>query len=490
MFADAKILPPYHHLIIDEAHHLEGEATKQLSYQVTQWDLSNYINRFKQETEEQRRTGIISWIDDSLRGSNLAVSQQRKLDRIVKSLDSHIDRAQLHVTHFIDRIRRFVETHSSEQGVYDRSLLLTNSKRSQPGWSNVEISWEDLNLILKDIADDLDSLYTGLEDLADNRIGDYEYLMLELASLFSWTGELRRQIDSLVSQPDSDYIYWLTKYGHNEGVGLHIAPLNVSRALENTLFDAKDCVILTGATLSTEGTFEYIKGRIGLENANEILLGAPFDYQSSTMIYMPRDIPDPGSPSYQQELEKALVDLCRVSRGRTLVLFTSHAALRTTQAAIQTSLEKEGILLLGHGVDGSPKQLQAVFKDNPRTVLFGTASFWEGIDVVGDALSVLVITRLPFNVPTDPIFSARSALFDDPFNQYTIPQAAIRFKQGFGRLIRSRNDRGVLVIFDKRLHTKRYGSAFLNSIPQCTVVKGSSNEMPSKAAKWLGWESG
>ncbi len=136
-------------------------------------------------------------------------------------------------------------------------------------------------------------------------------------------------------------------------------------------------------------------------------------------------------------------------------------------------------------MDGSPKQLQSILKENRATVLLGTSSFWEGIDVVGEALSLLVIAKLPFNVPTDPIFSARSALFDDPFNQYAIPQAAIRFKQGFGRLIRSKDDRGVAVIFDKRLQTKRYGSAFLDSIPRCSVSRGSAQDLPATVARWL-----
>ena len=255
------------------------------------------------------------------------------------------------------------------------------------------------------------------------------------------------------------------------------------------LFSPKSCVVLTGATLSTEGSFDFMKERLGVEHANELLLGAPFDYEAATMVYLPNDLPDPTNPRYQQEFAKVLIDLCRVSRGRTLALFTSHASLRATQDAIQSPLEEEGILVLGHGVDGSPKQLQAAFKENPETVLLGASSFWEGIDVVGDTLSVLVIARLPFNVPTDPVFSARSELYDDPFNQYAVPQAAIRFKQGFGRLIRSKDDRGVVVIFDKRLQTRKYGSVFINSIPQCTVVRGPARELPARAARWLGWDS-
>jgi DNA polymerase-3 subunit epsilon/ATP-dependent DNA helicase DinG len=351
----------------------------------------------------------------------------------------------------------------------------------------VEIAWEDLHLTLKEIADDLDRLFINLEDLTDSKITDYDYLVMELASIFSWTNELCKQIDALVSSPESDNIYWLAIYGQNNGVGLHTAPLSVSRELNRSLFSAKECVILTGATLSTEGNFEYIRDRLGIEYTDELLLGEPFDYQASTMIYLPKDIFAPASNSYQAQFEEALIELCRVSRGRTLVLFTSHAALRATHAAIRPPLEQEGILVLGQGIDGSPKQLQGAFKENAETVLMGTASFWEGIDVVGDALSVLVIAKLPFNVPTEPIFAARSEMFDDPFNRYAIPQAAIRFKQGFGRLIRSKEDRGVLVIFDKRLQTKRYGSAFIDSIPKCNIVSGALREMPSRIARWMGW---
>jgi len=271
-------------------------------------------------------------------------------------------------------------------------------------------------------------------------------------------------------------------------VGLYTAPLSVAKTLDKLLFSTKDCVVLTGATLSIDDNFEYIKDRLGVEYASELSLGAPFDYKKSTMIYLPYDVPDPRDSGYQEALERTLVELCRVCRGRTLVLFTSHAALRTTQVAIKAPLEEEGILVLGQGVDDSPKQLLAALQTNPETVLLGTASFREGIDVVGDALSVLVMAKLSFNVPTEPVFAARSELFDDSFNEYAVPQATIRFKQGFGRLIRSKNDRGALVILDKRIQTKSYGSVFLNSIPACTIVKSSSKELPSTVVKWLNME--
>jgi Rad3-related DNA helicase len=196
-------------------------------------------------------------------------------------------------------------------------------------------------------------------------------------------------------------------------------------------------------------------------------------------------MPEPGMAGYQRVLEQTLVDLCKASAGRALVLFTSHSAVRATYRAIQRPLEDSGIMVLGHNIDGSRKQLLERFKSNPRTVLLGTSSFWEGIDVVGDALSVLVIAKLPFSVPTDPVFAARSEGFEDPFLQYSVPQAILKFKQGFGRLIRSKSDRGVVAVLDRRVLSKRYGQAFLDSLPDCTIKKGLCANLPDAVADWL-----
>ena len=146
-----------------------------------------------------------------------------------------------------------------------------------------------------------------------------------------------------------------------------------------------------------------------------MLLGSPFDYERSTLLLVPQEMPEPGEAGYRSALALALLDLCLASRGRALVLFTSYAALRAAYTALRADLEREEILLLGHGVDGTPKQLLAALRENPRTVVMGTASFWEGVDVVGEALSLLVMARLPFSVPTDPVFQARSELYDEPF---------------------------------------------------------------------------
>ncbi|MFC2018313.1 ATP-dependent DNA helicase, partial [Chloroflexota bacterium] len=324
-----------------------------------------------------------------------------------------------------------------------------------------------------------------LEDLPDRWGMELSSALSEVSSMCQQSLGLRDKIDSIIAGSDGHNIYWASLKGQNNTLSLHVAPLRAGPELEKLLFSQKECVVLTSATLTTEGNFDFTKDALGLIEAKELIIDAPFDYMSSTMIYLPQDIPEPDKPGYQQMVEHSLVDLCRMTQGRTMVLFTSHAALRATYNAIRSPLEEEGILVLGQGLDGSPKRLVDTFKTN-KSVLLGTTAFWEGVDIAGKALSVLVITRLPFSVPTDPIFSARSELFDNPFNQYTVPQTAIRFKQGFGRLIRSSDDRGVMIVLDSRLQTRPYGRVLLDSLPGCTIRSEKLRQMPGDVVGWLG----
>ena len=231
--------------------------------------------------------------------------------------------------------------------------------------------------------------------------------------------------------------------------------------------------------------FQYIQERLGLEDADTLLLGSPFDYRRAALVLLPRDIPEPSWPDYLKVCAQAIIDLARASQGRALVLFTSHSGLRAAHAIVEEPLRREGIQALAQGIDGSPRQLVRALQSSPNTVILGTASFWEGVDIVGEALSLLIMARLPFAVPTEPVFAARSALYDDPFGQYAVPQAVLRFKQGFGRLIRSKTDRGVLVVLDRRILSKSYASAFIDSLPGCTVRQVMLREMPDQVEQWL-----
>ncbi|MCH7787026.1 MAG: exonuclease, partial [Chloroflexi bacterium] len=183
---------------------------------------------------------------------------------------------------------------------------------------------------------------------------------------------------------------------------------------------------------------------------------------------------------------QAISDAALAVSGRTMALFTSHASLQTTASSIRGNLQSRGITVLAQGVDGTPQQLVSRFLDNPKSVLLGTSSFWEGVDLAGESLQVLLVTRLPFNVPSEPVFAARSELYENSFNDYAVPQAILRLRQGFGRLIRTKTDKGVAIILDKRIVSRRYGKAFLKSLPPGTFKTCALYELEGEIKRWIG----
>jgi ATP-dependent DNA helicase DinG len=243
---------------------------------------------------------------------------------------------------------------------------------------------------------------------------------------------------------------------------------------------------VTSATLTASGRFDYLRARLNAADAEELALGSPFDFETAALLYLVNDIPEPTDRfGYQRALEQGLVALCRATGGRALVLFTSYAQLKSTSQAIGPVLAEQDIQVYEQGEGASPHALLETFRNSDKAVLLGTRAFWEGVDVPGEALSVLVIAKLPFDVPSDPIVAARAETFEDSFNQYSLPEAILRFRQGFGRLIRTQSDRGVVAVLDRRILTKRYGRAFLESLPTCNVKAGPLAQLPRLAAQWL-----
>jgi DNA polymerase-3 subunit epsilon/ATP-dependent DNA helicase DinG len=385
---------------------------------------------------------------------------------------------------FADVARAFIRQHSDEAGDYEQRLLLTTGIRAQPDWTAVEMAWENLALALSASEDLLVALDAALRDAEGLGLLGYDSLVAETAILLQTVQQLRGGMTAAIQRHDPSAIQWLTE-GGPAGVGVACAPLDVAPLLQERLYADRRSIVLTSATLATRSSFRYMRQRLGLEDARELLLGSPFDYRQAALILLPTDLPEPNHRDYPTALQSALVDLCQASHGRALVLFTSHTSLRTAHAAISGPLGEQGIAVLGQGVDGTPQHLLHALKRNSKTVVLGTASFWEGVDVVGEALSLLILARLPFTVPSEPVFAARSAQFEDPFNEYALPQAVLRFKQGFGRLIRSKTDRGVVVVLDRRIKSKAYGRAFLESLPPCRVEEAPLAELPQRVADWL-----
>jgi ATP-dependent DNA helicase DinG len=300
-----------------------------------------------------------------------------------------------------------------------------------------------------------------------------------LAALGMRAADLRERADLFVRQSRDDAVYWVEAApAARGGATLHAAPVEVAPILRQRLFESGRTVILTSATLTAAGSFAHLRGRLGLTAASEAALGSPYDYTRQALLYLPDRMPDPASEP--AAFAAAVAGRCReliiASDGGVLVLFTSYSLLNQVHATLAADPAMRGRPLFRHAPDGAATSLLEEFRAGRRGVLLGTLTFWQGVDVPGEALRCVVITRLPFEVPDHPVAEARAetirARGGDPFQEDSLPEAILTFRQGFGRLIRSADDRGVVAVLDPRVLTRGYGAAFLESLPPCRRVSG------------------
>ena len=281
-------------------------------------------------------------------------------------------------------------------------------------------------------------------------------------------GELRDDLRFLLRAGEREYVYFVEFRGR--GVFLRASPIDVAKIVRELLLDRMRTTVLTSATLTVDGTFEYIRSRLGIARAEELRLASEFDFARQAILYLPPRMPDPRSPDFPLAAGREVVEILRRTRGRAFVLFTSYASLRAVQGIAEMALDYP-ILVQG---TAPRSQLLRQFRETPHSVLFATSSFWQGVDVIGEALSCVIIDKLPFASPADPITAARiDAIRDrggEPFGEYQVPLAILTLQQGLGRLIRHRRDQGVLAVLDPRLRTKGYGRRFLASLPPAPVV--------------------
>ena len=477
-----RVIPDYQHLIVDEAHHLESATTRGLSFQVSEGELLRSLRelggpeggllgrlvRLAQRELEAQESGRVKAAVMAL--SELAGECLERSPGLFSALSGFLERKR----------------DGRPLGRYGQQERVVPSTRTLPEWSVVEIAWEALREPMGQVASELNQLSESVQNLAEGGLEAAEDLAFALRSTARSIAEIVASLNETIFEGDSQRIYWLQVQGEPPRLSVHAAPLAVGPLVEKYLWHEKEAVIMTSATLATAGEFDYIRHRLNADDAEELLLGSPFDFETSTMLYLINDIPEPAEGrAYQRQVESGLVALCTATAGRTLVLFTSNEQLNTTARAISPHLNAQGIQVLTQSAGASRHALLESFKSSEGAVLLGTRSFWEGVDVPGPALSILAIVRLPFDVPSDPIIAARSETFEDPFREYSLPEAILRFRQGFGRLIRTRSDRGVVVSFDRRLLSKPYGQTFLASLPDCTRRVGPMSALPREAARWL-----
>ncbi len=481
-----RALPEYNYLIVDEAHHLESATTGGLRFETDRIHLRRLLLEAGKMDPGGRVTGLLAEVIGRCQKAQLPLEVMSQVEVFVGKIGLAAGRAMRQLGLFFDDLDEFVADHrQGKRSQYAFRLRVTSGLRVQPAWESVEIAWDNANAPLTSVVDGLKRLSGGLNDLSDFDIPDAEDLQAQMLGVARQLGEAVGQVSQMISHPDASLIYWLESSASGDRMRMHAVPLHVGPLVEEHLFHKKESIVLTSATLRTGDTFDFLRERLNAWDANELAVGSPFDYENSTLVYLVDDIPEPNQRGYQQAVEQGMAALFRATEGRALALFTSYKQLRTTLQAVKAPLAQAGITVQAQGQGISRRQLLENFRAGKRRVLLGTRSFWEGVDVPGEALSCLAIVKLPFSVPSDPVFAARSETFDQPFADYALPGTILRFLQGFGRLIRTRTDRGVVVVFDKRLLTKSYGSLFLESLPDPTIHQGSLALLPRTAAEWI-----
>ena len=455
--AYGEVIPACTSAIVDEAHQLEDVATQYFGYSVSTYRLEDLAR----DLERLAAAG--------------AVEDRKDRDDVEKSVEGLRDCALA----FFNELAFAIRGHTGSRG---RESTLEaeagRSRASERGWGPARPRNESRVRVTESMLADARDAAAALAAALDLVEATLELLRKpgtpaedadDVLALARRARELRDEIRFLLRAGDPDYVYFAEFRG--KGVFLRASPIDVSTIVRELLLDRMRATVLTSATLTVDTTFDYIRGRLGISGAAEIRLPSEFDFTTQAILYLPSRMPDPRSPDFSMAAGRQVIEILRRSEGRAFVLFTSYATLREVQAVAEMALDYP---MLVQGT--APRtQLLRQFRETPHAVLFATSSFWQGVDVVGEALSCVIIDKLPFTSPGDPITSARiDAIRDrggEPFGEYQVPLAILALQQGLGRLIRHRQDRGVLAVLDPRLRTKGYGQRFIASLPPAPVVQ-------------------
>jgi ATP-dependent DNA helicase DinG len=480
-----RLLPAFGPVVIDEAHHLEDAATAHLGRQFSQGAVYRWLGlagKYLTRVAENAPPGDgVRWsvVNKETQKAKLETTETLKLF-FQQLWDLATDSATGGDSRYPRISLRLPCPHAGYQELAANGArcagLLRNFVERMKDCAGLMETWAISEEVWAGPVRDLQQLIKSGLDLAD----DLLFIIEGRAGEFAYWVEMGKSTKD-----------------HLRQIALMAAPVNVGSLLYEKFFQTKKSAVLTSATLTVNGTFDYFMERTGLNFVAEerkILASydSPFEYDRQALLCLSRDLPAQGEvieEVYLDHLENTIYKLVQITGGRTLVLFTSHRILREIYRRLKPRLEEADIFLLGHGLDGSRARILEEFKTTKRTVLFGSSSFWEGVDVPGEALSCVIMVKLPFMSPSVPVIEARledlARRERNGFRVFSVPQAVIRFKQGFGRLIRNSNDRGCVVVLDSRLLSKNYGRYFLRSLPVRSHFRGGTDLIFKKIADWL-----
>ena len=419
---------PNDFIIFDEAHTIEQVASRQIGIGISQYGLRATIQRLY---NARSKKGLFTVTRDAA-GVTLAASVVDEADRFFAAIDER-----------------------------------ANFKKGR------ECRVREADFVEDQISVRLMALQARIIEVV--RKTEDEFLKSELQELGRRLADAREGISIFLQQSEENYVYWIERTGKtSQNITLNAAPIDIAPVLRRMLFRENCASVMTSATLAVgRPDLAYFRRRIGADEAEPLQLGSPFDFQKQMKLFVVRKMPDPRDAAYGAALAEWVAHFVEDTDGRAFVLFTSYRSMQQLALEMEDFFASRKMNLLVQGKGAPRSQLLEQFKNTPRSVLFGTDSFWMGVDVPGDALSNVIITRLPFAVPDHPLIEAKLELIQarggDAFTEYSLPEAILKFRQGVGRLIRTKSDTGIIVVLDNRIVTKTYGRAFLKALPECPV---------------------
>ena len=498
LFTDVKaghqLLPAYEHLVIDEAHHLEDVAGKHLGLHMKYFTVVHTLTRLYKDNRNGQFPALIQ---------QLRSSHDEKASDWITSIDI-LSGELIEVKEHWDRLNDMLfallpERSDAAPGETGQFVLRLQPTKKPKDWEVLSAIENQIYVTLGEVIRKSERMLNDIKELDDF---NSDSLITDISGLIKDLSSEREDLHMFMALNDLGNVYWMEANGHfrSKSLQLYAVPVDVSKQLKEVFFDKKKSIILTSATLSIEKSFQYMIENLGLQEASDlgrlvtVQLPSPFRYRDQALLVIPRDFPSVkgsvGDALFVETLVKSLADTAIATHGRMLVLFTSYRMLRQVYEPLRNELSSSDITILGQGVDtGSRSKLIRRFQDSSASVLLGTSSFWEGVDIPGEALTCLAIVRLPFQPPNHPLVEAKSELLKqqkkNPFMKLSVPQAVIRFKQGFGRLVRTANDRGIVIVYDTRVIESYYGKHFLYSLPGPKMEHMPTNQMVPRISEWL-----